>query len=538
MIQRTWTRRRGHSAKPGLDGLPGRAGPSSLAGAEVCLLLGTACGGGLPSAAMTAESPPTAPFRAGAPLAGAPTADRAGEMPTFSRDEPADGEHEGVEPPAAAAWPAPTVEAFRFTPVPTAGQESPAGPDRVSVTPTTQPPSQPAADEPAGVVFTAFPPVPVVAVVPPVRHNAPPRPPAAKDVPTPAEAVPEPDVPVVSPDESAVIVETPPTFLGGEESVEPMAGAVGMVPDAAADPSPMVRIPDRFGEQATAEASNVTVTPRPDAGGRPLVADAAVFRISGSPAPGEKLEVRYTLAAHAAGGTVSVDGAVTLTSGANHAAVAPGPALAGRPAELLTIILRDHPGVRPAKASATLVIAPAGDRVGDSALFEAHRLGRSPEAFDALTQRHGPAVSRVCQRIVGNRADAEDVTQLVFLALAQWQARFPGPLTGWLHTVAKNASLAFLRSKARRLRHEREAAKPVRTEPADAAGTVDDDLAAAIRQLPAPLEQAVRLRYLEGWSQQEAAQIVGCPRGTLSRRAADGIRVLRELLENDPAAVG
>ena len=196
------------------------------------------------------------------------------------------------------------------------------------------------------------------------------------------------------------------------------------------------------------------------------------------------------------------------------------------------------PGVRPEKASTTLILTPPGERVGDSALFEAHRLGQSSEAFDTLVNRHSPAVMRASQRILGNRADAEDVTQFVFLTLAQWQLRFPGTLTGWLNTVARNASYALLRSKSRRLKHEREAARPLLSEPADSPNTLDEGLDSALGQLPAPLEQAVRLRYLDGWSQQEAAQIVGCPRGTLSRRAATGIEALRELLAVDSAAAG
>jgi DNA-directed RNA polymerase specialized sigma24 family protein len=41
---------------------------------------------------------------------------------------------------------------------------------------------------------------------------------------------------------------------------------------------------------------------------------------------------------------------------------------------------------------------------------------------------------------------------------------------------------------------------------------------------------ATRLRYLEGWSQQQAAERLGCPRGTLSQRAARGVQTLRNIL--------
>jgi len=44
------------------------------------------------------------------------------------------------------------------------------------------------------------------------------------------------------------------------------------------------------------------------------------------------------------------------------------------------------------------------------------------------------------------------------------------------------------------------------------------------------LQQAVQLRYLEGRSQKEAAEIAGCPRGTLAQRTANGVRRLRDVL--------
>jgi RNA polymerase sigma factor (sigma-70 family) len=52
----------------------------------------------------------------------------------------------------------------------------------------------------------------------------------------------------------------------------------------------------------------------------------------------------------------------------------------------------------------------------------------------------------------------------------------------------------------------------------------------ALERLSAPLREAVRLRYLEGWSQHEAAERLGCPRGTLSQRASAGVRQLRDVL--------
>lgn len=335
-------------------------------------------------------------------------------------------------------------------------------------------------------------------------------------------------------------IENPATFIDGEEPVDDLL-ASDDVTDAEINDTSRMNLDEQASlasqqgssgqhcEVETTGSSNVTVRPEPGAIGRPAEADSGVFRISAVSLPSTGLEVRYTLAAHNARGSITIERSVSLPSGSITSIVTPGPVLASSQPQVLTIALHDEVGHSPAQASATLFLASRGERIGDSALFEAHRVGGSQEAFEALVQRHGPSVLRTCERIVGNRADAEDITQFVFLQLARWQGQFPGTLTGWLRAVSKNASLSLLRSKQRRRRYEREAAKPVSVEPSEAS-TLDETLQAAIRQLPALLEEAVRLRYLEGHSQQEAAQIVGCPRGTLSRRAAHGIRVLRELL--------
>ena len=359
--------------------------------------------------------------------------------------------------------------------------------------------------EPAGIVFIV-PPVPVVpppAVVPPggpTGFDTPPLPTVPPPAPAPAP-VPAPAVPPPAPSANDPLKGTG----------NPVGGSVVPVP-----------VPASQG----------------NAGGQPLQANTPVFRVSGDVKPGETVVFAYTLSSHDSTGTVSASGTATLTAASRVVTITPGAALAGRTADVLTLTVRERGGTRAARvtepvtpSSATLFVVPV-QRVGDVALFEAHRVGQSPEAFRALVQRHGAAVARLSQGIVGNRTDAEDVTQFVFLELAKRQGRFAGTLTGWLRAVARNASLAFLRSKRRRLRHEQASAKPVSAEPTRSIA-LDDCLIAAIAQLPAELGEAVRLRYVDGYTQQEAADIAGCPRGTLSRRAAYGIQLLRDLLEGE-----
>lgn len=301
-------------------------------------------------------------------------------------------------------------------------------------------------------------------------------------------------------------------------------------------PTPSLVVPPRFDGAVT--GSLTSEPPRGDSlqlqvaidPGSVMHSDTPVFRITNTAKCNDGLVLPYTLSAHDSTGTESRTGTATLTGSLPSALVTSGGLLAGRAAELLTL---SQPDGR--FNTATLFAKPV-QQLTDSTLFEAHRVSRSVEAFQVLVQRHQARVTRLSERVVRNRADAEDVGQFVFLELARFQHRFPGSMVGWLNTVARNASLTFLRSKRRRMHHEVAAARPLTADsPIDL--RLDETLATALRQLPTELGEAVRLRYVDGYTQEEAAVIAGVPRGTLSRRAASGLRVLRGWLACDPAMI-
>src|SRR5438105_215693 len=85
---------------------------------------------------------------------------------------------------------------------------------------------------------------------------------------------------------------------------------------------------------------------------------------------------------------------------------------------------------------------------------------RSSEAFGALVAGHADWVYSTALRMVrGNRAMAEDVTQAVFLLLAERPEKAQGrPLAGWLFSVTRYCALNAMRSEARRTKYERRAA--------------------------------------------------------------------------------
>jgi len=148
-------------------------------------------------------------------------------------------------------------------------------------------------------------------------------------------------------------------------------------------------------------------------------------------------------------------------------------------------------------------------------------------AFAALVERHGPMILRVCRRILRDEHDAQDAFQATFLVLVRkaGSLRAHDSLGGWLHAVACRIAACARAAEARRRAHERRAAEAT---PAStlAGNESQDDLSVVLHEeigrLPARYRAAVVLCDLEGLTQEQAAQRLGCPSGTVRSRLARG----------------
>jgi RNA polymerase sigma factor (sigma-70 family) len=153
------------------------------------------------------------------------------------------------------------------------------------------------------------------------------------------------------------------------------------------------------------------------------------------------------------------------------------------------------------------------------------------EAFATLVRRHGALVHATCRRVLNHEEDCEDVFQATFLVLAR-QARSirqREALGAWLYGVARRLALRARVATARRRRHEQQA--PPRAE----SGCADDltwrDLRRVLDEelgrLPEKYQAPLVLCYLEGHTQDEAADALGWKKRTLKARLAEGRRRLR-----------
>jgi RNA polymerase sigma-70 factor (ECF subfamily) len=135
-------------------------------------------------------------------------------------------------------------------------------------------------------------------------------------------------------------------------------------------------------------------------------------------------------------------------------------------------------------------------------------------------------VLRVARRVLGSETDAEDVYQATFLLLARraGSIRKRESVASWLHGVAHRLALSARGKRARRQRHERRAAETRSSEaPPDSAWSeLEETLHDVLAQLPGRYRTPLIYCYLEGWTQEEVAQQLGKPLGTVRSWLARG----------------
>lgn len=180
----------------------------------------------------------------------------------------------------------------------------------------------------------------------------------------------------------------------------------------------------------------------------------------------------------------------------------------------------------------------------DQDLIERHLYG-DERAFTEIYERFGGMVYSLCLRMSGRGAEAEDLTQEIFLRIHRHLARFNGrsSLKTWVYRITLN----YCRSKLGRKRYpEAPLAEEVeeggvvladgRRDPLDQALAHDAArrLARALPSVKAKYREAVILRDLEGLSYDEIATVLGTRIGTVRSRISRGREQLRRVLEKMP----
>ena len=165
-------------------------------------------------------------------------------------------------------------------------------------------------------------------------------------------------------------------------------------------------------------------------------------------------------------------------------------------------------------------------------------------AWEQLVRRHTRRVFNLCYRFTGNSAEAEDLSQEVFLriyrTLSSYRPAYGGFPT-WLTSVTRNLLVDhYRRSRRDRLTDSIEDAMPVLEEKHSAARTPDRLALAAelsvqlqrgLARLSPELREAVILRDLQQLEYNEIQAVLQVPEGTVKSRINRGRIELARVLE-------
>jgi RNA polymerase sigma-70 factor, ECF subfamily len=180
-------------------------------------------------------------------------------------------------------------------------------------------------------------------------------------------------------------------------------------------------------------------------------------------------------------------------------------------------------------------------------------VARDERAFNELVQAYGRRVSALVLRMLGNRAEAEDLTQEVFVQVFKAIGTFRGDskLSTWIYRIAVN--LCKNRSKYLRVRHANEqdeleavaerlplgdgsranVGKIERPDEAMAGRQVEKIVQDAIQKIEPTFRECLILRDVEELSYEEIGEITNLPAGTVKSRIFRARAQLKEIVERE-----
>ena len=179
----------------------------------------------------------------------------------------------------------------------------------------------------------------------------------------------------------------------------------------------------------------------------------------------------------------------------------------------------------------------------DYVLMEAIAAG-DPAAMDRLYKKYSGLLLAVCQRIVNNRTDAEEVLLDVFWELwrraSRYEASRGAPVT-YLITLARSRAIDRKRSSKTGSLHQVDVGELANlnvpaNKAADSPGQAvefaeqGDLIRTAMELLPGPQRKAIEMAYFDGLSHSEIAAKAQLPLGTVKSHIRLGLIHLRDIL--------
>lgn len=155
------------------------------------------------------------------------------------------------------------------------------------------------------------------------------------------------------------------------------------------------------------------------------------------------------------------------------------------------------------------------------------------EAFEAVFKQYGDKVFGLCYRMSGNRAEAEDLVQEIFIILIKKIKAFRGDakFSTWLYRISVNFCISHLRK--RKTRNEADvdfdvAARGMEAKSDDALQRAA--LKKAIAGLPDGYRASLVLHDIQGYSHKEIAGMLGISEGGSKSQLFKARKKLREVV--------
>lgn len=182
------------------------------------------------------------------------------------------------------------------------------------------------------------------------------------------------------------------------------------------------------------------------------------------------------------------------------------------------------------------------DLLDDAELVDGFLAG-DEACLEVVHDRWRSLVYGLAKRSLGDARDAEDVTQMVFLAAWRGRAGFApdrGTLPGWLVGITRRKIADALAARTRRSELVAAAGarllvtahqETLRPEASLDRVLLDDELS----RLPAPQRRVLNLAFHDDLTQTQIAQLTGWPLGTVKSHVRRGLHRLARRLDTDDA---
>jgi RNA polymerase sigma-70 factor (ECF subfamily) len=161
------------------------------------------------------------------------------------------------------------------------------------------------------------------------------------------------------------------------------------------------------------------------------------------------------------------------------------------------------------------------------------RMGETKERLEQIFRDYYQLIYRVAFSQVKNHADAEDITQEVFLKIIRHDMRYQSMEheRAWIVRVTINLCRDLLKSKWHKTSVSMEEVSEAQRGSCENFTEIQDDMMWAVLQLPEKYRNCLYLFYYEDYSIKEIAQSLEMPENTVKTNLKRGRQALKEFLE-------